>query len=393
MSHYELFSGILVGFIVLSSVGQGLSVQNPFQTYRRLHRYILPEAYFYPTASQLRAMLVEMADPDKVLVIVGGSSVMVGNGQGAHELWTLRLQEVLGDQFTVVNMAAPGGMGQEYGGVMAQVMADDGYKVVYVMDAGTRIFGPPDGIQYNHIFWDAYYKGLLPEHEERMEKFQRLASTRVRLWEFEYPERRLRAMLNTWLHFDEVWNTFGYTTLFTTWTFLVRQPVGYFWTPRKELDDPAATYQPDPVEQRYARLNVEQVMQTERRVPRDACSTDETGELFEDPTLPHLAAYEADARAAFPDEFRRRTVVSVTYHSPYFWPYLSEREQACADTAYAWAVAALERTGFRALTTGKDFGIEDYDDLVHLTASGGARLARVLAPEIRAKARQLGYLE
>jgi hypothetical protein len=41
---------------------------------------------------------------------------------------------------------------------------------------------------------------------------------------------------------------------------------------------------------------------------------------------------------------------------------------------------------------GADFAKEDYADLLHLTPSGGAKLAVQVAASIRERARALGYV-
>ena len=55
--------------------------RNCYQDFERFHNYINIGTLYYPTASQVRSLGKAMLDPDKIIVVVGGSSILHGSGQ------------------------------------------------------------------------------------------------------------------------------------------------------------------------------------------------------------------------------------------------------------------------------------------------------------------------
>lgn len=395
-STFAFTAGVLSGLVALSLIGRLVASQSYFEEFRRFHRYINYESLFYPTASQVRALALASGEPDDIFVFVGGSSVLFGTGQGTDDLWTRYLQRALGDRFTVLNFAFPGGAPQEHGAVAAQSLAKDGFKVVYIMDAPTGGIGaPPDGGLNRYVFWDAYYKGRLPEHDERWPRIEEHTRRRVApgiVAETALLELRIRALLDSWLYFTDLWNTVGYTTIFTTWSQFVG-PTAPFMTPRKYFRDPFENYTSVPVERRYQRGDLEREMALVRLIPPMACRKGAGGDWVDLEPPPFLGELEADARASFPESFRRQTIVSVTRMSPFHIGQLANDERRCFDRAQQSTVSLLEQLNFRALVIGADFTAEDYDDRVHLSADGGQKLALQLAPVVREVSQRLGYIE
>src|SRR5690242_14652418 len=81
-------ASLILGLVGLSIAGRVSASQNQFVEFIRFHRYVNPETFFYPTASEVVAVARAGARSDQVLVIIGGSSIMFGAGQGVDELWT-----------------------------------------------------------------------------------------------------------------------------------------------------------------------------------------------------------------------------------------------------------------------------------------------------------------
>src|SRR4051812_152462 len=93
------FCGFMIGFALLCVVGRMVSGTNYIQGFQRFHRYLSMDTLYYATASQLRSLAAASASNGQVVVIVGGSSVMQGVGQGSKELWTDELQRLLGPSY------------------------------------------------------------------------------------------------------------------------------------------------------------------------------------------------------------------------------------------------------------------------------------------------------
>ena len=87
-----LFAGIAVAFISCCVAGHLASRHNYLPHFERFHRLLSPESLYYPTARQVRALGRAQLDPNKIVVVVGGSSIMHGTCQRVDHVWTKRLQ-------------------------------------------------------------------------------------------------------------------------------------------------------------------------------------------------------------------------------------------------------------------------------------------------------------
>src|SRR5207245_11801285 len=98
--------------------------------------------------------------PNKIIVIVGGSSVLHGTGQAASQVWTRKLQEVLGERYQVINLALRCGRTNEFGQVAAEMLLAEYPQMIFICDCFSGdLFAEPDGLFYKYFYWDAYYKG------------------------------------------------------------------------------------------------------------------------------------------------------------------------------------------------------------------------------------------
>src|SRR6187200_2255023 len=75
----------------LALAGRAAASVNQFDRFVRFHRFLNPETFFYPTASEVVALARASAGPDQTIVIVGGNSIVYGAGQGADRIWTAEL--------------------------------------------------------------------------------------------------------------------------------------------------------------------------------------------------------------------------------------------------------------------------------------------------------------
>jgi hypothetical protein len=87
LSPFWMFFGIVVGFALMVLAGRWAGKQNLFAAYKRSYIWISPEGYFYPSLNNLTQLVTHIADRKKILVLVGGDSVLVGvdkkqNGSG-----------------------------------------------------------------------------------------------------------------------------------------------------------------------------------------------------------------------------------------------------------------------------------------------------------------------
>jgi hypothetical protein len=367
--------------------------QDRFENFNRFHTYLNPETLFYPTARQVRALARARLDPNKVTVIVGGSSVLYGAGQRAAELWTHRLQGLLGHRYQVLNLAFVGAKTSEFGAAAAEMLAQDIPKLILITDLAPGYFYPaPDGFQFKYFFWDAYSQGLLLRDRRRDDRL-RLPDlqAQVEAGNGKTPcpsgapaerlaELRAQMRLNSPLYFNDLWTTLAYTTAVTLWTERTR---AWFPRPRRLYADDYPG--PLPPERRYLEGNdcllglLRNHLAGWRPVP---------GRL-KDPWKTFAEAVEDN----FPVPVRRRTLLLVMWASPHYVNQLTVDEQAEYARLSGQTVQLLERLGFAALAAGRGYTPADYADICHLVVSGGNKLAAQVTPEVRALARRLGYVK
>jgi lysophospholipase L1-like esterase len=81
----------------------------------------------------------------------------------------------------------------------------------------------------------------------------------------------------------------------------------------------------------------------------------------------------------------------LTYNAPYFARQLSEDEYGAYQFAYSQGKSWLQKAGYHSAVIGPELTDEDFADRVHLTSSGGQKMAQAMASEIQSMSVQLGY--
>src|SRR5262249_20641993 len=254
-----------------------------------------------------------------------------------------------------------------------------------------------------YFFWDAYLRGLLLPHSERdarlEDRFQKLrqgvgqpleaagGAEAVAAAEA-LAELQRRCRLGSPPAFNDLWPTLADRVVFTAWVDQASRAGSFFW-PRRCFGD--TDHGAWPLEERYRHDN-ERIMQYVRATMAGLCVKDERQNWVEDTRSGDWTSFEQSFRCAFPKAIRGRTLLLVRRGSPYYIDQLSAEERACYARLMQIAVGKLQHLGFSALEVGAGYTAADYGDLQHLTASGGEKLAEAVAPQVRALARQLGYV-
>jgi hypothetical protein len=389
-----LFAGIAVAFVSCCVAGHVVSNRNLHHHLERFFVLLSPLDLYYPTTSEVCALAHQRLDPAKYSVVVGGSSILQGGNQNLSALWTRRLQQRLGDQYQVLNLALFGVRGNEFGGIAAEGLCRDYERLVFVADipVGHWWQADPDGNVYKYFFWDAYYKGRLLPNQERDRRLQEerdemepaststktgaaapLQPKSVRQGEI---QREMAA--DNLLYFNELWNVVTMRYVSTVWTPGMRCDF-----PRPRARVPESDTPPPPDEHDYPPEVNATYLDYLRGTMNGRCVRDAQGHWVENKACPGWAKLEREACTCFPEELRRRTVLLVMWASPYYLRQLTEDEQACYAAVSRLTVQHLEAVGFLSVEAGPGFALEDYRDFVHLGPTGGARLADTIAPRIR----------
>lgn len=387
---HPFFAGFLVGLVLLALAGRVISGWDYLNGFKRLHRFIDPDTLYYPTASQVTAIAQSHSSDGKIVVVVGGSSVMRGDGQGDKELWSDALQSDIGDRFSVVNLAMDGGEPTEYGGVAVQALLERGIPVIYVGDLGLGGVDDPTGLQFKYLYWDATYKGLLPDYPPRDAFIDVLA--RARQTQPAVTEAQMRGRVESWLYDTDLWNWIGYELVFTAPSKLIQLPAAWPTTPRRLFPDlESGIDAPTPESVRYPPTSDAVSMEILRSTIGLSCTQGPDGIWADDPAKAIQPGFQQTASTAFSEDVRARTIIPLESETPYYLSRLSSDELACYRAARHVAAANLEPLGYHPLVFGEDFTADDYADRLHLLASGGRKLAAAVAPQVLAVAAQLGY--
>ncbi len=381
-----LFFGAACSFLACCLAGRVGSQRNLFDRFERFHLYLNPSTYFYPTASQVRALGAARLEPDRIAVIVGGNSILYGVGQSEAEVWTRELQARLGDGYRVLNLAQWGAAAHECGASVAEALAAERPRLILIgLTCPTGFPGYADGLTYPYFFWDAYYKGLLQPDPGRAKALAELPAERPGLPPLQ--EMRARALLNSGCYFDDLWTAAAYRCGGTVWN--PAMPDSWY-RPRRELGEPGSSA-PPPVGRRYAPEVLDREMKLVSGYFPLGCRKDAAGRWAVDPSAPAWASLEENARRCFPEPCRKRTLIVVQTESPYYLDRLPADERALYFVLSRRTAEKLEGAGFAALDMGDGFTAADFADRPHLAASGGVKLADRVAVRVRRLADELGY--
>src|SRR5262249_26904155 len=172
-----LLLGVAVGFLTCCLLGRLVSQRNIYRHFVRFHGYLTPETLYYPTPCQLGALGRSRLDPDRIAVVVGGSSRMHGTGQTAEQVWTRKLQEQLGDRYRVINFGFRRASTCEVGLAAAEALSREHPRLIFVTDCNPCWIEPsPDGSPFRYFFWSAYYKGMLLPDAKRLAQLEKVAA-------------------------------------------------------------------------------------------------------------------------------------------------------------------------------------------------------------------------
>jgi hypothetical protein len=364
----SFLTGFIVAFCGCAIAGAVLTSTNVFTHFTRFFSPIAPDYFYYPTVRQVRQIAFAEMDKTKINIVIGGSSVMYGVGQPPGRTMADDLRRDLGAQFTVTNFAMRGGDVSGMAVTMAEMMTREGYRVIYYSDWQPGASPTPTGeAPYRYFYFDARARGYVMASPARDAA---IAAQMGRYWQLSNLE--LGAWLNSMLDFNDLWQTIGYTTLFTKFSTL--EP-DHFWRPRREYPDPEIDL---PHELRYGNTaaNLEVAKGYSRiRLPEDA------GQEIK-------VAFDA----AIPAAMRTNTVIGICANSPFVLGMMTQAEQD--RTAYArhrW-LNWLSDYGAAPVDGCEGFDKDDYVDRVHLTPEGAQKLAPRIAEAVRTLSRKIGWL-
>jgi hypothetical protein len=366
------FIGIAMGFASLSCLGAFVQSKHLIDDFVRFHQLITVEAGYFVTARQIKAIVDKTSSTDRlVYVIVGGSSVLNGVGQQESLVWTRLLQERLGARFRVVNFAQRAGRANEFGNIAAEYLLRSSKRVIFVADAPDASYASAlVTSRYLHAIFDAWRRDFLLPWPPRDNLFAQAP--------FKGPDQvrkpALAAMLDTYLNFNDLWNFIVYDYTGLNWNSLLG---------KRSFEARWRAKDPELYPEQLMRYHYEhQLMMTQVRsqiiAPGDPIWQNSI-DLIEQTVPPQLRAISLGL---------------IDLASPYYVRELTAAEQMKYSQAARHHAQILTRLGFkRVLIPSEGFSEDDYIDRIHLSVSGGQKLAAAVAPTVQEIAVDLGYLK
>ena len=381
--------GLAVGFVALSWLGWLAGRNNYHQDFTRFFPEIAPEGSYYPTIAEMCTIARSRCRPDQILVIVGGNSIFYGVGQPADQMWTRRLQALLGDRYAVINLAFRGASASDGGALAAEVLRREFPRQIYVANVGSMVCLDPTGSDpYRFLFWEAYFKGLLLPYAPRSDY---LKAKFERRWSDLAPMVDVigKVELDRALHFDDFWNRATIEYINTVPSFYHPDFPGTL-TPRAEYRDDELDFRSLPFADRYRDSAFAVEMQIVRGATEPYYQQGPDGGWHLNPQT--WQNFDAMDRAAIPAQLRQRTLIVVSQNSPYYLDRLTPAERAREEAGYRDSLAIWRDAGYAAMTYPPGLTVDDYGDRTHLTVPGSEKLAASVAGEIGGLAERLGYI-
>ncbi len=370
-----LLLGCALGFAGAVVAGRQAADYSKPSHFVRFHVSISPETDFLPTFPMLENLALARWQPGRTVVIVGGNSILNGVGQSDAHLWTRRLQEELGAHYVVVNLAFRGAYSSEGGALVAESLLRRGVPVIYVADNGPGNCGRAYGKIYGYLYWQALAQGRLlpfPGRDAHVAKWRRALRPPERM---QQEEQARAARLDARLHFQSLWEHIGYRHVFTVWTSILRTK---WWRARDQFPDPETD--PPPVAERF-RNSFEEEMNIVRGASETKSEPDAQGVWRT--YIPTLLSLGDEIETTFPAALRPRMLMLLTQSCPAYRDHFTPTERARDELVYTDYRNKWREKGVACEITGSDFAREDFADRCHLGPTGGAKLARFVAGEVR----------
>jgi hypothetical protein len=367
-------TGLLLGLLALSWLGSVVETTRLAESFVRFHMWLNVESGYFPTARQIRTVVERRIGPEPAVhVIVGGSSVEHGVGQHQSLIWTRFLQEHLGPQFRVTNLAQRAGSSTDFGNIGAELLLHEGRPVIYVAGAGITRFSIDLRVSfYRHVVFDAWHRGYLlpwPPRDELLRDVVWRGPSALRA-------PAVGSLLDAYLNFNDFWNFVGYEYANSNWNRMLAE---------RSFNSRANFADPDYLPEQYANLRYQHDMDQAMRIVKAQILP---------PTDPDWQRTIALTKQMTPPRLRAATLAMIELNSPYYVDRLDPIDrEAFVATAYDHA-RRLREIGFhRAEVPAIDFTADDYIDRAHISVSGGQKLAAKIAPIVRTMATELGYLQ
>lgn len=388
---YPFFVGVLLALVLCSIVGRRAAMVDVYHDRDRFFLKISPEGSVYPTLENLEAFVRGKAATDRILVLVGGSSIPLGVGQANAHLWTNLLQEDLGSDYCVVNVSFRAALAPSILVPLADALRREYPRAIFVSDMTPyKVPGflsyekGPYSYPYDYVVWQAWVNGSLSPNPVRDAALFDAIGSRDLAIRMHSQEQFIHAVLEKIFASSNLWNEIGYRHFFTVYSPLA--PEKAFYAPRATVidDQPptppseGATVRDWPHE--YASL---------QKLFLNRVHTNADGSIS--PVVPD-AEFSASLQKLVPDPaLRARVLLLVTSRSPAYIARLDTREKVLFQYAVTDSARAYRKAGFDSIPLGLDYSAEDFSDPSHFSDAAAPRMAKDVSAEILRMAQREGW--
>lgn len=387
------FAGVLFGIALCIGAGRQASKEDVYHDRDRFFMKVSPEGNVYPTLENLEQFVRGKASPDKVLVLVGGSSILLGVGQTNDQLWTNSLQQELGNAYSVVNISFRAAQFTSIAMPLAEKLSSEYHRIILVTDAVP--FMLPDFLLYNpgsyvypydYVLWQAWIDGDLSRNPARENALSSALRSPVEAIRLHAQEQFLHALLERFFFASDLWNSIGYRHFFTVYSPWVPDKIPFYRRRSDISDDEIKNHTPpaESIGQNWrANYSVLGLYLNHAQINPD-------GSLEATPSVTQFAQLAAQKYACNP-AFPAKLLFLVTSRSPLLVDHLNSRDKARFEFAITESVRAYQAAGFDAIPLGLGYPANHYIDTSHFSNAASPRMAREVAREIENVAHRAGW--
>lgn len=365
--HIVLIS-MLLTILICSLSGKYFSEKVFFANFERLGRGLSLETSFPATFNQILNTVKKEHKPGTHLVLIGGDSVFYGQGQTKSKILSSRLAQLLGSEYSVVNLAIKGGKSFELAYWVLESLSKRDSDTILVTNSNFAFPGFPDGHSvYQYFFPDAQKKGLLRKFSCR-DEFLKVPDPADC-----FQEQNIWQELDKYLYFRDFWATLQYELFSTIWSY---EPDQAWFAPHKNHIETISKYETEP-----ANIKDHKVWLTELRKRLDVVTIkNNQGEYeFKEDFWKNTSNL---VNATVIPDLRNHIFVCTVQCSRYIQEKAGSVDKKRCDMIYAQTEKVYRDLGFNSLYIG-GFEENDHVDLEHLTDRGAEKVAKLLAKEIK----------
>lgn len=380
---HPFFAGLVLGTVAMLGLGIWARQHDTYGDRVRFFQAISPERSIYPTLDNLASFVRGKASPDKILVLISGSSITLGIGQPEAQLWSHDLQRALGEEFCVVNVSFRSNRYNLVALPLMRRLREDYPRSVFISDFGPTDQGPTPintenrNIPYDYVAWQMLAREILRGDSAAIGEVLKEFRLSERSQKAYVQERFLAGMWEFLAGSSSWWNWVGYRVVFTT---------NIFSYPIKPVcllkdDDRKESYLPSPKRFKENESKEMDILRQQIRRGREiqALPSGDGG------ALPGLIESFRD------EDLKRRAVFLVNAWSSYYVARLNLRDKAFYQKMVKVQEQALQNAGFGAVAIGLNYPFSYYVDGQHFSWEASPQIAQDVAREVRRVCRERGF--